>query len=351
MIGKCLAKGAKMKAAIFHSPRKVTTETVEKPAIGPSDILIKVHSCCICGSDLHMYKLGLFSDYICRVSDAGLIPGHEFSGEVVEVGSEVKGLTVGDRVAAYTNGGMAEYVPLGPALPGLNVFKIPDEVSDREAATLEPLANSVHAVEKGKPIKGENAVIFGAGIIGLGVIQVLKALDFGLNRIIAVDVSDKRLEMAIRVGADGVINAGRDDLYSRIVELAGTDEMPIMGGMQFPKVDIVYDCVGYIQDRPEPPVIEQAILIARPLTGRIVVHGIFEAPLTLDFSTLVAKQIQIIGSYGGWPDDTIKAIELMRSKKIDRESLISHEFPLDQAAEAFETSCTVENSIKVLINP
>jgi threonine dehydrogenase-like Zn-dependent dehydrogenase len=109
--------------------------------------------------------------------------------------------------------------------------------------------------------------------------------------------------------------------------------------------------VGYIQDRPEPPVLEQAILIARSLKGRIIAHGIFEAPLTMDFSILVGKQVQIIGSYGAWPDDTMKAIELMRTKKIDREGLISHEFSLDRAAEAFETSCTVENSIKVLIKP
>ena len=341
----------KMKAAIFHSPRNVTTETVKKPVIGPSDILIKVSSCCICGSDLHMYKLGLFADHICRVSEAGRIPGHEYSGVVVEVGSEVKDIDVGDRVVAYTSGGMAEYVPVSPALSGMNVYKIPDEISDKEAATLEPLANSVHAVYKGIPVKGENAVVFGVGIIGLGVIQVLKALNFGLNKIIAVDVSDKRLEMAQRSGADALINAGRDDLFSKTMELLGGEELLIMPNMEFPKADIVYDCVGYIQDRPEPPVLEQAILLARPLKGRIVAHGIFEAPLTLDFSILVAKQVQIIGSYGGWPEDSIKAIELMRSKRVDREGLISHEFPLDQAAEAFETSCTVENSIKVVINP
>ncbi len=340
-----------MKAAIFHSPRKVTTEVVDKPTISASDILIKVHSCCICGSDLHMYKLGLFSNVICRDSGGGLIPGHEYSGDVVEVGSKVKDIAVGDRVVAYTSGGMAEYVPVSPALAGMNVYKIPDEISYQEAATLEPLANSVHAVYKGNPVKGENAVVFGVGIIGLGVIQVLKALDFGLNKIIAVDVSDKRLEMARQSGADALINASRDDLFSKTMELLGGEGLLIMPGVEFPKADIVYDCVGYIQDRPEPPVLEQAILIARPLKGRIVAHGIFEAPLTMDFSIMVGKQVQIIGSYGGWPQDTMKAIELMRTKKIDRQGLISHEFSLDQAAEAFETSCTVENSIKVLINP
>jgi len=340
-----------MKAVIFHAPRKVTTATVDRPAIGPADILIKVSSCCICGSDLHMYKLGLFTDFICRASEAGPIPGHEFSGEVAEIGREVKGLSAGDRVAAFTNGGMAEYVPVSPALPGINVFKIPDEVSDREAATLEPLGNSVHAVAKGNPAQGENAVVFGAGIIGLGVIQVLRAIDLDPEKVIAVDVSDKRLETALKVGATHTINAGRENVYSRVQEIAGTSETPVMRGMQFPKADMVFDCVGYIRDRPEPPVLEQGIMIVRPLTGRIVAHGVFEAPLTLDFSPLVAKQVQIIGSYGSWPEDTLKALELMRTKKIDRAGLISHEFSLDQVAEAFETSCTVENSIKVILNP
>jgi 2-desacetyl-2-hydroxyethyl bacteriochlorophyllide A dehydrogenase len=340
-----------MKAAIFHSPRKITTEEVEMPTLSPKGILIKVKSCCICGSDLHMYKLGLFTDVITRKTDQGGIPGHEFSGEIVEVGSEVKDLAVGDRVSAYTNGGMAEYVPLDQAFPGRNVFKIPDEISDKEAATLEPLGNSVHAVMKGKPEKGDNAVVFGAGIIGLGVVQVLKAGDYGLKKIIAVDVSDKRLDMALKVGADAVINVSRDDLNEKILELVDTIELPIAPGIPFPAVDMVYDCVGYIQDRPEPPVIEQAINIARPWTGRIIAHGVFEAPLTLDLSIMVGKQIQIIGSYGAWPEDSQKSIELMQTKKVDREILVSHEFSLDQASEAFETSCTVEDSIKVIINP
>jgi 2-desacetyl-2-hydroxyethyl bacteriochlorophyllide A dehydrogenase len=340
-----------MKAAIFHSPKKVTTEQVAVPGIKSEDILIKVKSCCICGSDLHMYKLGLFSDVICRQSEAGLIPGHEFSGDIVEVGDDVEGLSVGDRVVAYTNGGLAEYVPVSPARPGIIVHKIPDEIGYKEAATLEPLANSMHAALKGKPAKGENAMVFGAGIIGLGVVQVLRALDIGLNKIIAVGVSDKRLEMARHLGADAVINVAKEDIMSRAMEIAGTEEYFLFPGAPLPLVDIVYDCVGYIQDRPEPPVLEQAIWLARPEVGRIVAHGIFEAPLTLEFSLLVGKEVQIIGSYGARANDTVKSIELMRSKKVDRNILISHEFDLDHAAEAFETQCMVEDSIKVLVNP
>jgi len=339
-----------MKAAIFHAPRNVTTEDVEKPSITSEDILIKVRSCCICGSDLHMYKLGLHSELVCRTSEKGLIPGHEFSGDVVEVGADVEGLEIGDRVVAFTMGGMAEYVPVSPAQLGINVYKIPDEVSYKEAATLEPLANSFHAAFKGTPVKGENAMVFGAGIIGLGVIQVLRAMDIGINKIIAVDVSDKRLDMARRVGADAVIHAGKEDVFQKAIDIAGSEELALAPGIPMPLIDIAYDCVGYIQDRPEPPVLLQAMMVARLQTGRIVTHGVFEAPLTMDFSILVGKQIQIIGSFGMVPEETMKSIELIQSKKIDREIFISHEFSLDQAKEAFETQCTVEESIKVLIN-
>ena len=340
-----------MKAAAYNEPRNVTTEEVAKPEVSPKGVLIKVKSCCICGSDLHMYKLGMFEDILCRPWDGKKIPGHEFSGEIAEVGAEVRDFAVGDRVVAYTNGGMAEYVPLDQVRPGINLHKIPDEVSDQEAATLEPLGNSVHAVLKGKPQKGENAMVFGAGIIGLGVIQVLKALDLGLNKIIAVDVSEKRLEMAQRLGADAGIIAGKEDMMARAIELTGSEEYFMAPGTPLPLVDIVYDCVGYVQDRPEPPVLEYGIWLARPIVGRIVTHGIFEAPLTLEFSLMVGKEIQIIGSYGAWPEDTKKSIELMQSKKVDRKVLISHEFDLDRAGEAFETQATVEDSIKVLVNP
>jgi len=118
-----------------------------------------------------------------------------------------------------------------------------------------------------------------------------------------------------------------------------------------PAVDIVYDCVGLIVDRPEPPVIQQAINIVRPGTGRVVVHGVFEAPVTLELSSFVGKQTQLIGSYGGSPEDTVKSLELLEREAVDREIIISHEFPLDQAKEAFDAQMGVESSVKVMINP
>ncbi|MBD3646412.1 MAG: zinc-binding dehydrogenase [Pseudomonadales bacterium] len=338
-----------MKAAIYHGPLQVTTEDIEQPDIGPEDILVRVHACGICGSDLHLYKLGMFVDQLCRKSPGGLIPGHEFSGEIVDVGSKVTDMAIGDRVVAFTFGGMAEYVPVSPARLGFNVHKVPDSVPHRIAATLEPLANSVHAAMKGEPQPGETALVFGVGIIGLGVIQCLKALDTGLAKIIAVDVSDKRLQLAHQVGADATINASREDIMARVPEIAGTTIG--LGGVPMPAVDIVYDCVGLVKDRPEPPVIQQAIDLVRPGTGRIVIHGIFEAPVTLELSMFVGKQAQILGSYGMTPPETVKAMELLESGAVDRDILISHEFPLGRASEAFNAQVGVEGSVKVIVNP
>lgn len=341
-----------MKAAVYYCPQDVRTEEVEMPKLEDHEILVKVKACGICGSDLHMYKLGLFSDTLCRESEKGGIPGHEFSGEVVKVGRRVRRLNEGERVAAVYFGGMAEYTPV-PFFRGVNVHILPPEVSYNEAATLEPLANSLHATLRGNPSKGETAVIFGAGGIGLGIVQCLKALELEMNKIIVVDKSDHRLNIAKQLGADVVINASVDDPNEKILDIVGYITMFLEGfsELQIPKVDVVYDCVGYMKSHPGTPVIQQAIDMVRTIRGRIVIHGLFEENVNLDLLPLVGKQNTIIGSFGFDPSDIKQALELMQSKKIDRTKIISHEFPLDQAKEAFEMQCNVNESVKVLIKP
>ena len=339
-----------MKAAVYHGPMDIKTEEVENPKMRDNRILVNVKACGICGSDLHMYKLNLYTDILCWRLDNGGIPGHEFSGEVVEVGSKVQDINVGDRVAAMFLGGMAEYAAV-PPLPGRTMAKLPPEVSYEEGATLEPLANSLHATLKGNPAKGENAVVFGAGIIGLGVVQCLKALDVGLNKIIAVDVSDLRLEAAKRMGADEIINAAVDDSYEKVMGMVGSVPLMFQPKQFTPEVDIVYDCVGYIKDRPEPLVIQKALEMLREITGRMVVHGLFEETVSLDLEPMVIKQIDILGSFGFTPPDVEQSLEMIRTKKVDRLGLISHEFPLDQAKEAFDIQSNVEESVKVLVKP
>ncbi|MFX1476577.1 MAG: zinc-binding dehydrogenase [Promethearchaeota archaeon] len=340
-----------IKAAVFYGPRDIRTEEVEKPEIQDNEILINVKACGICGSDLHMYKLDLYTALLIRPLKKGGIPGHEYCGIVDKVGNNVRGIKEGDKVVAFSRGGgMAEYVPV-PVFEGFNIYQIPPEISYEEAATLEPLGNSYHAMMKGNPSKEDNVVIFGAGLIGLGIIQCLKALDIDINKIIVVDLSDHRLNIAKELGADEVINARKDNPTIKINKLVDLVPLPMMPDVSMPKIDVVYDCVGYMKEHKGPVVLQQAINIVQPSTGRIIEHGIFEDAAPLNLSMMVGKQIPIIGSYGSTPEEVRECIKLIQNKKVDRIKIISHEFPLDKAKEAFETQCNPEISIKVLIKP
>jgi threonine dehydrogenase-like Zn-dependent dehydrogenase len=339
-----------MKAAIYHGPRDIRTEEVEDPKIQDDQILVKVKACGICGSDLHLYKLNLFEEGLVRPSEKGGIPGHEFSGIVEKVGSKVTGIKENDRVAAFAFGGMAEYVPV-TVTQGSNVVHIPSEVTYEEAATLEPLSNSYHAMMNGNPSKGENIVIFGAGTIGLGIIQCLKAFELDINKIIAIDFSEYRLNIAKQLGVDEVINVGEKDPFMEVIRLVGASPFIYNPAINFPNIDIIYDCAGYMKEFKESIVLQQASNIVRPLTGRIIVHGLFEDNISLNLNTMVVKQIPIMGSYGFTPEAVEKCLELLRTKKVDQSKIISHEFPLDNVKEAFETQCNIEESIKVIIKP
>ena len=234
----------------------------------------------------------------------------------------------------------------------MNVYKIPDGVGWVEAATTEPLANSMHATNLGSPADGNNVVIFGAGIIGLGIVQSLQVIGVKLNKLIMVDVSEKRLQIAKDLGVTDVINASKEDVYQRCIDLTGEVPVIMLGGaVTSPNIDVVYDCVGYIQERPEPPVLQTAMMIAKEY-GKVVVHGAFEAPVTLEMMALVGKHVQVQGSYGFViQEDGATALEWMRDKKVDRMKIVSHEFPIEQAKEAFDIQCQVDNSIKVVIKP
>ena len=209
----------------------------------------------------------------------------------------------------------------------------------------------MHATMRGNPKAGERAVVFGAGIIGLGIVQYIGTLGIDLDKLIVVDVSDRRLEKATQLGADITINAAIEDPYKKMVELLGETPLMFYPSEMSPAVDIVYDCVGYIKERPEPPVIQQAINIVREGTGRIVCHGIFEEIVPLELSEMVLKQTDVLGSFGFTAQEMAEALELMRTGKVDRKSLVSHEFPLDEAKEAFEMQCRTDESVKVLVKP
>lgn len=229
----------KMKAAVMTDLMKVEIQEVEAPKPKPDEVLIKIEYVGVCGSDLHYYEHGRIGDFLVETP---FILGHEAAGTVVETGSGVKDLKVGDRVALEPGKtcGKCEFCKSGkynlckdviffatPPVDGVFqeyvaheaglCFKLPENVSTMEGALIDPLAVGLHAVSQGGATLGQTAVVTGTGCIGLCSLLSLKAM--GVSKIIVVDIMEKRLQKALELGADYVINGKDEDAVERIMEL------------------------------------------------------------------------------------------------------------------------------------
>lgn len=339
-----------MKAAIFHDPLKISVNDVAMPKPAANEVIVKVAACGICGSDLHLYRTNAHrGPTVLRATPEGEIPGHEYSGVITEVGANVTDYRVGQRVVGVTGGGgFAEYVPV-PVNP-YQLIAMPDDVSFAEAATTEPMADALQLVRLASLQPGENIVVFGVGIIGLGVIQALRALNVASGKIVAIDVSNERLAMAKEVGATDTVNPRDEELLAGVKRVCGFTTLTYPAPEDFPKVAAVIDCAGYLKHMKGPAPLESALQMLQPSGGRVVCFGAYEGKVTLDLMPLIHKQVRIIGSLGYAPEDLELALKLMADKTVDREKLISNEFPLDQITEAFETQGNGK-AIKVMVKP
>jgi len=334
-----------VKAAVYRGIRDIDVEEVAKPKLDPGEALIRVKACGICGSDLHMYKHGLFLDLGVPMG-SGRVMGHEWSGEVVEINGKASDLKAGDRVSFAIYGASAEYIKLPASLAPI-VPHVPDSVSYEDAATAEPLANSVHSVDLANPISEQTVVVMGLGIVGLGVIQVLKALHS--VRIIAIDISDNRLAMAMQLGADDTINARKEDPVQKVFELAGSARIQFMDE-PIGNIDVAFDWAGVSIDNMGQSTLEQCLQMVKQ-NGTVVLGAVSEKSFQIDFNHVMRKGIRLFGSWGWTLPEYSKALELIELGKIDRKHLITHQFPLERAKEAYETAANAEEAIKVLIKP
>lgn len=229
----------KMKQAVMTELHKVEIREADIPVPKKNEVLVKIENVGICGSDLHYYESGRIGDFVV---EPPFVLGHEASGTVVEVGEEVSGLKVGDRVALEpgktcgqcefcksgkynlckdvvffatppVDGVFQEYVAHEAAL----CFKLPDSMSTVEGALIEPLSVGFHAAMQGGARIGQTAVVTGCGCIGLVSLLALKAM--GVSKVIVVDIMENRLQKALELGADFVINGKTEDVVSRILEL------------------------------------------------------------------------------------------------------------------------------------
>lgn len=231
----------KMKVAVMNGIGKMGFEERDIPTAKENEVLVKLEYVGICGSDLHYYETGAIGDYVV---EPPFVLGHEPGGTVVEVGKNVTHLKVGDRVALEPGKtcGHCEFCKTGrynlcpdvvffatPPVDGVFqeyvaheadlCFKLPENVSTMEGALIEPLAVGFHAAMQGEAKAGQTAVVMGAGCIGLVTMMALKAM--GVSKVYVVDIMQKRLDKAMELGADGVINGSEVNAVDAVMELTG----------------------------------------------------------------------------------------------------------------------------------
>ena len=336
-----------MLSANYIDPGQIEARgDASRPVPAAGEVLVAVEACGICGSDLHMFRNNSYRHSLVRSTPEGYdVPGHEFAGRIAELGEGVDGWAVGEAVVGVTGygGGMAQFVTV-PVNP-FQLVRMPEGVSFAEAATTEPLADGLQMVRKAEIKAGENVMVFGVGIIGLGVIQAIRAKCPDVGRVIAVDVQDVRLEAAKGVGASDTINPRHADIFDAAAALCGTEDD--YRGVSA-KIDVVIDCAGYIPNIPGPPPLEIALRCIANRGARIVCFGAYEDKMTIEFSNVIKKEPVIIGSNGYAPEELDEALDMMRAGTVDREGLISHTYSLSDIAQAFEKQGQPE-AVKVML--
>jgi alcohol dehydrogenase len=347
-----------MKALVYHGPGKKSWDSVDDPKpVEPTDIVVRIDTTTICGTDLHILK-----GDVPAVTD-GRVLGHEAVGTVVEVGSAVSTLAVDDRVIVpaitscgrcanckrampshclatggigwifghLIDGTQAEYTRVPYA--ETSVHKVPDGVTDQQVLFLTDILPTGYevGVRNGGVRPGDVVVVVGAGPVGLAAIQTAGLA--GAARVIAVDLADSRLEHARRFGADHVLNGGADDLEAQIAALTTAG----LGA------DVAIEAVGV------PQTFDLCTRVVRPggVVANIGVHG---APTTLHLEDLWIKNITITT---GLVDGTTvpMLLQLVQSGKVAGELFGTHEFRLDDMMSAYETfaNAAETNALKVVI--
>lgn len=331
-----------MKATVITGPNETQVIDVPKPTVGPNDVLIKMRACGICGSDSLYISMGGFGK--------GHMPlGHEPAGEVVEIGSAVTGFTIGDHVVVNPmiapsgiigNGGksgaLAEYLLIEDAVRGTSVEVVPDHIPFEVAALNEPMAVARHGVNRCQPKPSDKVVIFGAGPIGLGATIGFKSI--GVGHVVVADLIPARLEKALSVGADAVINSAEEDVAKRLIELHGAGESMFPGKAG---TDIYYDAAGV------PPVINAALGAAK--TGaRLCVVAVHKEPVGVDFLNVMSNEITIVGSIG-YPDEIFEVTSDIVANWEKYAVIVSHTIPFADVDEALRIASAPGAADKVVV--
>ena len=332
-----------MKVAVLHAPLDLRLEDVAQPNIGDNDLMVKVAAAGICGTDLHFRHLGP------RFPGKPMPLGHEWAGEVIETGANVRQFKVGDRVAYNSNnspadmgrggecGGFSHYVVLRDVDQHTrSLCPLPSNVSYDHGALVEPISVGTHAVNRADPQPGETIALFGAGPIGLGIVMTL--VSRGFHDLVVFDLSPLRRELALKAGAQAAYDP-RDNPPAEILgELRGHG--PIWG-VPHPKTDI------YIEASGAPGLLAEICRFCNK-NSRIITLAMHREPLTLDGTKIMSKEISLIGSQG-YPTEFPHVMEKISTGEINPELMISHRLPFEAFQDAFEVADNANQAAKVVL--
>ena len=344
-----------MKVAVLTGPGKLEFQEKPIPKALAAEAVVKIEYCGICGSDVHCYRDAL-------LFPPGTVLGHEITGVISEAGEKVERFKVGDRVVVRPSaecgqcfwcqngeisvcpnrrlraigqqpgkdGGFAEFVKI--EYPDQMLFKLPDHVSLKDAALIEPMAVSLHAIRSSRLKPGDRVVVIGAGLIGLLVIQFLKLS--GAGRIIALEISETKAKLAQEMGANIVLNPlSEKDMKGKIFSLTdGT------GG------DIVYECAGV------PVALQSAIEYVRR-RGQILVVGVHEKDVPLSLLKMLLWEIEMQAVLGN-ADEFKYVIEFLEQGRMNTKHLISDVIPLSALEEkGMKRLLSSPDLVKILLQP
>jgi len=311
-------------------------QDVPEPAVGHNDVLIKVHRSAICGTDMHIYNWDAWAQKTVPVPMA---VGHEYAGEIVELGSEVRGFSTGDRVSGEGHitcgfcrncragrrhlcrntvgvgvnreGAFAEYL----VIPAFNAFRIPDDISDDLASIFDPFGNATHTALTYNLV-GEDVLITGAGPIGIMAAAIARHV--GARHVVITDVNDYRLGLARQMGATRALNVQRESLRGVMTELGMTEGFDV--GLEMSGVPQAFaDMLEHMNHG-----------------GKIALLGIPPAEMAIDWNQVIFKGLEIRGIYGREMFETWYKMAAMLQSGLDISPVITHRLPVEEFRDGFE---------------
>ncbi len=323
-----------MKAAVFSGPGEpLAIQEIDKPVIADNEMLVRVAHCGVCGTDIHASREGPFQ------APPNTVFGHEFSGEIVEIGSELTGgeFSIGDRVTSLpfigdktiglgdVTGAYAEYVKVGHEL----VVKIPKELDDLNGALVEPLSIGLHSVKMAEDVSEKSVLIIGAGPIGLSC--AIWCRFFGARNIVISEMSPARIDMAAKLGFTDIVDP-TGDVPAAFSELTNGAEP-----------EVQFECVG------APGIMQQCIERA-PKRGLIMGIGLCDHPDTIMPLIAFSKELRVQWAVAYDKEDFEFTMEMMVKGRIDGSAMITNVVKLEELPEIFEALRSPTDQCKVIID-